>query len=121
MDELPSAAALVGAGGAGALVLKVLWERFLSRAEQHERRVEDEHEARTHRSEVRLETLQSGIGEIKSQLVILIDHDAFARAESRRLEERLNGVASNHAGRLAQLEASVVRLETLAQLPPRLP
>jgi hypothetical protein len=121
VDELPSAAALVGAGGAGALILKVLWERFLHRAEKNERRVEEEHEARTSRSESRLEGLQVGIGEIKSQLVVLIDHDAFARAESRRLEERLNGVASNHSGRLAQLEASVVRLETLAQLPSRTP
>ena len=121
MEELASAAALVGTGGAGALIVKVLWERFLRRAEESERRVEEEHEARTSRSEARLETLQVGIGEIKGQLVVLIDHDAFARAESRRLEERLNGVASNHAGRLAQLEASVVRLETLAQLPARPP
>lgn len=111
-DELASIASLLGGGGAAALVVKVLWDRFIAHAADSERRREDEREERADRHEARLEALQAALTQIQGQLSVISTSAAFSGAEFRRLDERQEGMSANYGARLAKAEADIVRLET---------
>lgn len=121
--DLFSDAGLIASGSAAALVLKLLWDRFLKRAEKDADALESGQEAREKQQEVRaekhearLESFQGGLVQIQTQLSALLERLAFSQAEFRRLDERQAGMSVNYSQRLAALEAEVVRLKTLWEM-----
>jgi len=100
-------------GGVMALFVKVMWERFVRRAE-HDANAREKHaEVRADKQEARLEAFQGALMQIQQQLASLLTQLSFSQAEFKRLDERQSGMSVNYSERLARLESEVVRLKTL--------
>lgn len=108
----PQALSLIAAGSAGALMLRVVWDRFLKKSDSDASKLEEERDAKDKAFETRLSTMQEGLAQIHSQLAVLIERLAFNSGEFRKLDERQAGMSANYGTRLSALEAEVVRLRT---------
>ena len=101
---------LIAAGSVGALMVRVLWDRFLKKSDNDANKLEEERDAKDRAFEARLSTMQEGLAQIHSQLAVLIERLAFNSGEFRKLDEA--GMSANYGTRLSALEAEVVRLRT---------
>ncbi len=104
---------LATGGGLTALLVRMLWERFLRRAERDSEAREKHAEVRADKHEARLEAFQAALMQIQQQLASLLTQLSFSQAEFKRLDERQSGMSVNYSERLARLESEIVRLKTL--------
>jgi chromosome segregation ATPase len=112
----PEAPALVGSGAVAAFLARAAWERLARKSEADAATLERERDERADRHETQLEALRSQLGAIQAQLSVLLERLAFNSAEFRRIDERQNGMSIDHGRRLAQLEANIVRLQTMMEV-----
>jgi len=112
------AGAVATAGALASFLARSAWDRWVRRADADAVALARERNERSERHEVQLEAMKAQLVGIQSQLGVLLERLAFSAAEFRRIDERQNGMSSDHGRRLAQLESAVVRLQTLLEARP---
>jgi signal transduction histidine kinase len=106
-----------GAGAATALLgsgwfLKVLAERFVSKAQKAEDVAEDEKTKALRDMAAAVESMRSMLAEVKADMRLLSADLHHAKGEGSKTAERIDGISENHGERLGSLENRVTVLET---------
>lgn len=105
--------ATASAGALFSFLARFAWDRWVRRADSDAAQLERARAERSDRHEHQLEAMKTQLVGIQAQLGVLLERLAFSAAEFRRIDERQAGMSQDHGRRLAQLEAKLVRLETL--------
>ena len=97
--------------GGGGFMLKVLVDRFFKRAEVLEQK--EETSAATHAkvTDTKLDAVNEKLAKIATQLEVMTAAQATRDGESKKLEERINGISDKHGKKLDDIIDRVTRLE----------
>lgn len=100
--------ALLGAGW----FIRVLADRFVSKAHKAEDDAEDEKTKALRDMAAAIESMRSMLAEVKADMRLLSADLHHAKGEGSKTAERIDGISENHGDRLASLESRVTVIET---------
>ena len=106
-----------GAGAGVALLgsgwfLKVLAERFVSKAHKAEDDADDEKTKALRDMALAVDAMKAMLAEVKADMRLLTADLHHAKGEGSKTAERIDGISENHGDRLASLESRVTVIET---------
>lgn len=115
MDLPPEQAAVILAAAAfGPKLVTWLGARFVSKADDAEKRATTERDEREKKMEKKLEEIATSINDLKSDAREDRSRAAQLQGAVSKIEERIDGVSNNHRPRLEALEQKVAVLEAQA-------
>ena len=115
MDLQPEqAAALLAAAAFGPKLVTWLGARFVSKADDAEKRATNERDEREKAMAKKLEEIATSINDLKSDAREDRSRAAQLQGAVDKIEERIDGVSNNHRPRIELLEQKVAVLEAKA-------
>lgn len=102
--ELPEAVGYVAGGGGAVWLVRLLVDRFVTRADKVSESVE-------HGRETKLDAVLSLVTKMERDLSLVNERQTAAAALVSKLDERINGISGSYAPRLARLEEQIARID----------
>jgi len=112
--QLEQAAALLAAAAFGPKLVTWLGARFVSKADDAEKRATNERDEREKAMAKKLEEIATSINDLKSDAREDRSRSEQLRGAVDKIEERINAVSNNHRPRIELIEQKVAVLEAQA-------
>jgi hypothetical protein len=102
--ELPEAVGYVAGGGGVVWLVRLLVDRFVTRADKVTESVE-------HGREAKLDAVLVLVTKMERELSLVSERQTAQAALVSKVEERINGISSSYAPRLARIEEQMARID----------